>query len=224
MEYNNNQTDGRGNVYLEILNKFCSQNEFRPWMNHPFNAFGKTFATNGMVMIATPQISEYLDYADKIKNVYPIVHNMEKTYDVAALEAALAKCPTEDVFDSVIRKCNACNGDGVVDFEFTYNGKTYEIEEDCPVCDGEGEIETFSDIPNGEKRYKNKFIKINECGLSACRVADIVFVANKLKQANITLIYNLNQLSPCLFKIGDVEMLVMPNMISTKADVIENIA
>jgi hypothetical protein len=232
-ETNTNLTDesGRninpvlGNVFFEILNNFCSQDELRPWMKHPFNAFGKTLATNGWVLIATPKISEYLDNTDKIKNVYPVVHNMQKIYDVATLETALAKFPTEDEFDSVISKCNACNGDGVVDFEFSYNGKTYEIEEDCPVCDGEGEIETFSDVPNGKKRYdETKLIKINECGLSAWRVADIVFVANKLKQKTIKLINNTSPLSSCLFKIGDIEMLVMPSNIGTDADVIENIA
>jgi len=214
-----------GNVFFEILNNFCSKDELRPWMKHPFNAFERTLSTNGWVLISVPKISEYEDKTELIKNVFPVIHNIEKHYEVEKLEKALAKCPTEDDFDSVITKCDACNGDGVVDFEFTFKGKTYDIEDDCPVCDGEGEIETFSNIPNGKKRYdETKLIKVNECGLSAWRISDIIFVAKKLKQKTITLIHNTSPLSSCLFRIGDVEMLVMPSNIGTDADVIENIA
>ena len=236
MNMENTLNEQKKNVFLEILNEFVSQDDLRPWMKSPFNAFDKTLATNGHVLIATPKISEYIDYTDSkdgyfntfstlvIKHIYPVVHNIEKYYEVTSLKKALAKCPMLEEYDSIIHKCNACNGDGVVDYEFIHNGKTHIIEEDCPICDGVGEIEKKSDKPNGKLHYdERKLIKLNDSTFSVLRIAEIIFVANKLNRGVITLVYNIGNKQPCLFKIDDLEMLVMPTYSDTDEHIIDNV-
>lgn len=54
----------------------------------------------------------------------------------ANLPAAPGPCPKCHGVPAV--KCEACDGEGEVEWEFEYNGRTYDMDADCPVCGGEG--------------------------------------------------------------------------------------
>ena len=69
-------------TYIEILNHLTSKDEMREWMTTPFNSNGKTLATNGFAMVAVPEIGVYKDQTEKLRGLYPGVHNMDIVYPV----------------------------------------------------------------------------------------------------------------------------------------------
>lgn len=116
-----------------------------------------------------------------------------------------------DCFDEVKVECDACTGYGLATFEFNHNRKTYEKDWKCPVCDGEGEIDIKSDIPNGKKeRDGNKFFKIGKSVFSVARIEELVYVAEALQSKIITLVNQTKPDKPSLFIINDVELILMP--------------
>lgn len=52
------------------------------------------------------------------------------------------RIPTIDEVVCDIETCDACAGNNIVSFSFNHNGTIYTTWDDCPVCDGEGKIQT----------------------------------------------------------------------------------
>ena len=78
----------------------------------------------------------------------------EKTITIEALNKAFNSCPMVDeevvVEDAV--ECEECDGSGTVYWEYTDNhGNTHERLMDCPICNGEGEIEPCKTKKTGKK-------------------------------------------------------------------------
>ena len=78
----------------------------------------------------------------------------EKTITIEALNKALEACPLIDeeivVEDAV--ECEECDGKGEVYWEYTDNHlNTHERLMDCPICNGEGEIEPCKKKKTGKK-------------------------------------------------------------------------
>lgn len=68
-------------------------------------------------------------------------HNCDKVLTLAAIDKALELCPQcdEQVKAEDPIPCAECNGEGTV--KWTYKGnnfRLYEMEDECPVCDGRG--------------------------------------------------------------------------------------
>jgi hypothetical protein len=127
------------------------------------------------------------------------------------LRGKMNNFPTVDCFDEEETRCDACRGDGTVEYEFYHNHKCYEIEEDCPVCEGEGKIIKTMKTPNGKKEfdYTQQF-KIGVCFFNPERIQELLFVAEKLGAEKIRLV---NQSQPdhaCLFVVNEVEVILMP--------------
>lgn len=64
------------------------------------------------------------------------------------LPAAPGPCPRCHGVPAV--KCEACDGDGHVAWEFRHGGRTYDAVEDCPVCDGAGTVECTECVGTGK--------------------------------------------------------------------------
>lgn len=60
-------------------------------------------------------------------------------YDIPAVPPAPGPCPKCHGVPSV--KCEACDGDGEVEWEFEHDGRIYDMVESCPVCDGARAVE-----------------------------------------------------------------------------------
>lgn len=215
-----------GDVYLPILNIFCSNDKInRGWMAKPFISNGKTISTNGWVLFAVPQFGEYEDKSEKIKGIYPIEHNKNIKYPLENFKSVISKMPLIDCFDEQEIKCDACGGEGEVIYEFDYGRKNYEIEHECPICEGEGVSTKRSDKPNGKKEIDNsKFIKIGNCTFNVNRIEELVFAASKLNVDFVELVNQTTSNRPCLFKIADAEMLMMPTTPNDDAMIVFTIA
>lgn len=208
------ETKKQNKIYLDILNKFCEQNELCAHFGRPFYALGKSMATDLHTLVVTPRISGCKEQAgniDKIKSIYPVTPNMNKVYEVSALENALDKCPSTDKYEYPTKKCEACNGFGMVDFEFSYNCKNYSLEEDCPICNGEGEIEIKSEnATNIKKVYEDGvFLKMQGCRFTPYNIADLIYLAQKLNEKKVSFVYaDCIKEKPklCGFQIGEVEI------------------
>ena len=214
-----------GDVFLPLLKKFASNDDMREWMATPFNVGSRTVATKGYCLLSTPFQEGFTDRSEKTKTVYPMEHTINKTITVDELKQKLKEFPLIDCFDEIETKCDSCNGDGEVEFEFYHNSKTYEMEHDCPVCDGQGIINTQSKTPNGKKELDyNKFFQIGNCIFNVARVEELIYVADYLKSDVITIVNQTEKNRASLFAIKDVEMLVMPTMCDDVRNVVQNIA
>lgn len=140
----------------ELLNKFCNVFHVKPLLRTPFlnTEYNEVWSTDGRVFIGiNPEIlaKEY----PKGKHPFPkLEFSCEKTITIEALNEAFNSCPMVDeeivVEDAV--KCEECDGSGTVYWEYTGNHlNTHERLMDCPICNGEGEIEPCKTKKTGKK-------------------------------------------------------------------------
>lgn len=213
-----------GNVFLTLLNRFKSNDYRRDWMSKPFNVGNSTVSTNGYILISTPLQEGFEDLSNKTKGVYPMDFNLDTKILVSELKQKINDFPKVDCFNEEEKKCDACNGYGDVDFEFSHNGKDYESNQDCPVCDGSGVFNTVSKTPNGKKELDcNKFFGIGNSVFNVARIEELLEVAETLEADEITLVNQTQPNKASLFKIKEVEVLLMPTMCSDLTNVVQNV-
>jgi ssDNA-binding Zn-finger/Zn-ribbon topoisomerase 1 len=136
----------------------------------------------------------------------------EELIRVIDLLPKIDKCDIE-IKDIEIKdiECDACDGDGEVDFEFSYNGKDWEISETCPICEGIGRIQGESKIPTGIMIPDySKCLTLNNKHFKGEYIKRLLVVAEILNEDKIFItFFNKSQYMFC-FMIGNVEILVMP--------------
>lgn len=214
-----------GNVFITLLNRFKSNDWRRDWMAKPFNVGNRTVSTNAYILISTPLQEGFEDLSNKTKGVYPMDFNLDTKILVSELKQKLNDFPKVDCFDEEEKECDACNGYGDVDFEFSHNGKDYESNQDCPVCDGSGVFNTVSKTPNGKKELDyNKFFGIGNSVFNVARIEELLTVAETLEADEITLVNQTQPNKASLFKIKEVEVLLMPTMCNDLTNVVQNVA
>jgi hypothetical protein len=168
----------------------------------PFNVGDKTCATNGYVLIAIPKEGDYEDKSEKVKGVYPVdpaTYNCKKEYSLNQLKEALKAITMVDEID--YDECNECNGEGVVEWEYS----RYTMDLECPVCNGAGCFEKKT----GEKTFDgNDNIEINGYYFTGFRLKEIIDVCDWQQVNKVTLLRS--SIKGSLFHIGNCEMIVMP--------------
>ena len=140
----------------ELLNMFCDKNEFRQLLRTPFlnTKYNEVWSTNGRVFIGiNPEILTK-EYPKGELSLPKLEFPCEKTITIEALNKAFGLCPMIDeeiiVEDAV--ECEECDGSGTVYWEYTDNHlNTHERLMDCPICNGEGEIEPCKKKKTGKK-------------------------------------------------------------------------
>lgn len=213
------------NKFLTLLNRFKSNDDRRDWMSKPFNVGNRTVSTNAYILISTPLQEGFEDLSNKTKGVYPIDFNLDTKILVSELKEKLKDFPKVDCFDKEEKECDACDGYGDVYFEFSHNGKDYESNQDCPVCDGIGVFNTVSKKPNGKKELDyNKFFGIGNSVFNVARIEELLEVAETLQSEHITLVNQTQPNKSSLFKIKEVEVLLMPTMCNDLTNVVQNVA
>jgi hypothetical protein len=200
--------------YLEILNRFIDKDELRVWLKKPFAIGDKIAASMGYSIAVVPFFGEnYPDQSANVSKVYPMPHNMTRHIVTSELRDKMNNFPTVECFDELELACDACSGDGEVEFEFYHSGKNYEISSDCPVCDGQGTITKQSKTPNGKREIDHeKMFKIGNCVFYPDRIEELLFVAEKLEAKTIRLVNQTGQNNACLFVVNEVDVILMPSM------------
>lgn len=127
-------------VMLALAAKGDVERYATPWSRGEWS-----YATDCKMVIRIPRLNEFPDRAANdgasvTGDELALAPAGPMWYAVPAnLPAAPGPCPKCHGVPEV--KCEACDGDGEVEWEFEYDGRTYDSVEDCPVCDGAGTIE-----------------------------------------------------------------------------------
>lgn len=204
--------------YQQILNLFVAKDDVRPQFKQPFCYEDRAVATDAYTMVffdkGKVEDLEPYDGAIRVFDCVPIENTRLKiTKD--ELNAALASSPKVDEVRIEERKteCEACEGSGQVNFEFDYNLKTYELEGECPLCEGYCEILAEVRVPTGGKvpDYEKSFRLRGKTYRSAYfkRIIDVVNMtgADYIDMLNI----NDKPYSATLFEVSDVKILITSN-------------
>jgi len=202
-------------AYYEILKSFCSHDQYREWMTKPFKIGDKVHSTDAYFLLSIDsdkiktedEISEL--EAKKLNGVLITETNKNLTINVDEVKVIFKKAPQEDCYDFKGKnvECDECDGSGEVEWEY----KNHTHEHDCPICDGQGKTSLAKKIKNGETRAEAHLcIDIGDSRFFVNKIQRLLNVAHKLGEEEITLIYQAEDVKGSLFKIKDLEILVMP--------------
>lgn len=158
----------------ELLDLFIdANNDLRPMYAKPYLKDGYVHATNGYRLIRIKAESLNGEYEPTDKMNLPIPNdNCDYLITDKDIEKALASVPHEEEVIKIGEdvECSECAGSGKVDWEYTdNNGKMYEHEYDCPVCDGTGNAEEVQEKKTGKMipcwtasiGFGNSFIRVD---------------------------------------------------------------
>ena len=118
---------------IEELQKFCADDGFRPSINKPWTRDGKTYATNGHILIAIPAVQGVPENvlapnAEAVLVKVPAPENWFLIpHDIPEPQTSTEKVP-----------CDRCSGTGEI--ECRECGSTLE----CPECGGNGKLEPIT--------------------------------------------------------------------------------
>ena len=139
----------------ELLDLFVdADNDLRPMYANPYLKDGYVYAVNGfrLIRIKAEILNGEYEPTDKMRLPIPN-DNCDYLITDKDIEKALASVPQEEEVIKIGEdvECLECAGSGKVDWEYTdNNGKMYEYEYDCPVCDGTGYAEETQEKKTGK--------------------------------------------------------------------------
>jgi len=209
------------NKYNLILFSCVSDHEYRPWTNNPFIIENVAYSTDASIMAIIPaNLTNGFGPLDgyepeKFLSVVPRLRHHKMSFLVSELIHAISLCPL--VPESV--DCNACEGDGYVEFGFEFEGNCYSKELECPICKGEGELKKGdTKVLDPEKR-----IKIGDCFFAFPYMQKIADAAKLLEVEKIDLVLQGSARGGNVFRFDQVEILLMPLLPDTDYEIIYEI-
>jgi hypothetical protein len=200
----------------ELLNKFCDAFYNIPLLRTPFlnTEYNEVWSTNGYVFIGiNPEIlaKEY----PKGKHPFPkLEFPCEKTITIEALNKAFNSCPMVDeeivVEDAV--KCEECDGSGTVYWEYTDSHlNTHERLMDCPICDGEGEIEPCKTKKTGKKIIEeDTVVEVGNAHIFANRLQLLKIAMEFLNVDTVKMTHNDPKGANEFIISKDIRVIIMP--------------
>lgn len=125
----------------KLFSLYISKDDVREVMQSPWldEKNGKVMASNGRHLLAISKEATVGEFPTRRM----LASSIEGTrlLSVAALKEALGKLPQEDEYITTYegRDCEECEGTGMVTVEYrSKDGDEYDIECDCPICEGSG--------------------------------------------------------------------------------------
>lgn len=206
----------------QAFSLFCSKDEMRPEMLTPFPLGGNIYATDGYTLIRVLDSNVDFDYEKKettllVLKAIPEI-NTSEIINIDAIDWSALMTKDETILEGKDVECGHCKGEGIVEDDFIYKGKTYNYEYDCPVCDGSGYEEEKRKIPTGNKTFGDYDVVIFK---------GIAFYATKfykLKEVkdllggDVELISQNGEARAVMFRIGIAEIIIMPCMLDRTID------
>lgn len=203
--------------YLELFKKYAfTENAHKNWSDEPFYFEGHMYVTdrNSALRIKSDLLDNlpaltHESAGIKLKEMCDSIQNISFCILTSTIDSHLSKVEKEDVTERP--NCKACESTGQVEYEFEYDRRTYEELLDCPVCDGGHPIKT------GEKVYPiTVFFKIGNCFFSAKYISLLKEIADFEKASVIKLIHQTEELKYSLFRIGNIDIVLMPCSLSSE--------
>lgn len=147
--------------YEKLLWMFAeNKDSSRIALQQPFKQSGYYIATDAHSLIYFPIGELNLPFEEQSDpDVFKVLPKSTEFHEpikvnIADLEAKLIPQVIDEVTEEE-KECNECEGDCVVDYEYSdKNGGYHSLEGDCPACDGAGVIET-------EKKTGNKVVDMS---------------------------------------------------------------
>jgi hypothetical protein len=209
--------------YLQVLQLFTSYDKkYRPELTAPFLSDGMAMATDCHVLVYLPSCllpTKPDDYTGKTEFAKVIPAELSPVEKVATLTEMIQVLGQVEKEEEVIctddDTCQECDGDGQVEWEYEskVSSRSYELTEDCPVCKGDG-IKGYWRKTGKMVVNQHQKIKIGLSHFSAPIVARMIKAMELLEETECRLIYQPDKLQPSIFKIGYVNFLVMPVVVS----------
>lgn len=141
----NNLTDKKMTKETQdkLFSLYISKDDVREVMHSPWldEKTGKVVASNGRHVIAISKETTVGEFPTRRMLASSIEGTRLGRVSVAALKEALGKLPQEDEYITTYegRDCEECEGTGMVTVEYrSKDGDEYDIECDCPICEGTG--------------------------------------------------------------------------------------
>lgn len=196
--------------YPSILELFTTEKEgIFVWRESPFRIDQKVYATDANTMIImdgklAPEISELANYpAENVLKNIPDYGPSLGIIPVSVLKEALSNVPMVDAYIW----CEACDGEGDVDFRFEWENKTYWKNHDCPVCNGDGEIKK---VPDELEYDPTSHIVVGESAFKA-RIIDMIVKAGELSGSKeIKILYQPEPEKATIFGFEGFDVMAMP--------------
>lgn len=203
--------------YEEILQLFVSKDSLRAWMNTPFvMPDGRICSTDAHALVIVPTAEKKYESGDVKPATISHIESLftggktkeDRHVSVEEVRKALDKIPHQDDYNETHKKCDVCKGEGEVEWEF----KGYTKEDECPKCDGDGEV-LLSRTKNGLKYYSAwNTIIIKFCGVpfNPNYIEKMLKVASILDQTQIQIVSSNGKNKHVSFRIQDVDLIIMP--------------
>ena len=182
--------------YNKVLSLFKGTDPNREFLNNPFIAGDYAMATDAFCLVLFDKtlvegIGDPKNYDPKnVLSIIPKERNISFLITVETLKLAISKLPeSQDL-------CNCCDGTGKVKWEFLHHKK----DGDCPECNGKIAPQLCSKI------------KIGTSVFIGTRIKKLIKTAEILGVEEISLVYQTTANKSSVFKIGTVEVMIMPSM------------
>ena len=143
-------------IDYNILKKFCSNGSFGD--REPFVLDNYVCATDRFILIMADKsvcddkmVINNPDLPVKNGNIFS--ENLSEPYTISLNDITeyVSKVPTVDELKRVkvktkYEECESCFGSGIIYADATFRGETYDLEFECPICGGSGEVPVSKDF------------------------------------------------------------------------------
>lgn len=195
--------------YTELLALFVNDDEMREWQNVPFKIGDKVISTDSFAMAIidsklAPGVKDLIDYEpDNVLKVIPASGPSIGKIKIEDIRSLIKKCPKVPVTNT----CEACEGEGEVEYSFEWEDKYFEKYCDCPICEGEGDIEV---LPKKKEVDSSKKIKIGISHFTSKMIFRLGMACKITETEVIDIVYQTEVKSPTIFRLNNAELLMMP--------------
>lgn len=180
----------------ELLSMFCDKSYSNPLRSNPFfnTKCNEVWSTDGYALIRIKPERLVGEYPKGELNLPALEFPCKKKITIEAINKALDACPKVDeeivIQDAV--ECEDCDGTGEVYWEYIDNkGHTHQHLDECPVCNGMGEIKPAKTKKTGKKIVKEKaVINVSKAYIFASNIIKLKFAMDFLGITSVWLTNN----------------------------------
>ena len=225
-------------IDYDTVKKFCADGPFGD--SEAFVVENNVCATDRFILIMAN--NSVCDDKMVINNPYPpeinlniFSENLSEQYTISLndITESISKVPTVDEYKRVkvetqYEDCEACWGTGIVYADATFRGNTYDLEFECPICGGSGNVPvseefvplednskdfiTFKYVKTGRKIVdENKLISIGK-GIYKASYVDNVRELMSILNCETAIVRFKNQYRECgiiTFEFDKVKIVIM---------------
>lgn len=202
----------------ELLNMFCDKSYPIPLRSNPFfnTKYNEVWSTDGYVLIRIKPERLVGEYPKGELTLPALEFPCKKEITIEAINKALDACPKVDeeiVIQDAI-ECEDCDGTGEVYWEYIDNkGYTHQHLDECPVCNGMGEIEPAKTKKTGKKIVKEKaVINVGKAYILASNLYKLKFAMEYLGITSVELTNNTERGGNEFVLDNDIRIILAPRL------------